>query len=321
MVPWRMGLIQHKREAYWFYRFLSLGYDRWVNPLFWTPAMRERALLAARLDDRQLETLDAGAGTGFTTEGIVERVDPARVTMLDQSPHQLARARRKPGLEACRKLQGDAERLPFGDEAFDRYVSAGSIEYWPDPQRGIAEAHRVLRPGGVGVVIGPVEPANPVLRRLSSAWMLFPAEADYRAWFERAGFEDVRVDVIAPEWYRGRSPYGVAVAGTKPAAGAAPEDAAERSGASGSAERSPVSGAAGRSGALGAAGRSGASGAAGRSGSAVASGAVEDRGAPMTLADRLHFAGRFVLGSAAGAAFVPIGAVLALRARLASRRG
>jgi len=41
----------------------------------------------------------------------------------------------------------------------------------------------------------------------------------------------------------------------------------------------------------------------------------------MTLADRLHFAGRFVLGSAAGAAFVPIGAVLALRARLASRRG
>ena len=31
-----MRLIQHKREAFWFYRFLSLGYDRWVNPLFWT---------------------------------------------------------------------------------------------------------------------------------------------------------------------------------------------------------------------------------------------------------------------------------------------
>ena len=33
----RMRLIQHKKEAYWFYRFLSLGYDDWVNPLFWTP--------------------------------------------------------------------------------------------------------------------------------------------------------------------------------------------------------------------------------------------------------------------------------------------
>ena len=106
-----MGLIQHKREAYWFYRFLSLGYDRWVNPLFWTPAMRAQALDAARLDAPGLEVLDAGAGTGFTTEGIVERVDPARVTMLDQSPHQLAKARRKPALAACRKLLGDGTFL------------------------------------------------------------------------------------------------------------------------------------------------------------------------------------------------------------------
>ena len=87
-----------------------------------------------------------GAGTGFTTEGIVEHVDPARVTMLDQSPHQLARAGRRPALAGCRRLLGDAEALPFADDAFDRYVSAGSIEYWPDPQRGIAEAYRVLRP-------------------------------------------------------------------------------------------------------------------------------------------------------------------------------
>jgi MPBQ/MSBQ methyltransferase len=86
-----MGLIQHKREAYWFYRFLSLGYDRWVNPLFWTPAMRESALDEAALERGQ-KVLDAGAGTGFTTEGIVARVDAADVTMLDQPPHQLARS-------------------------------------------------------------------------------------------------------------------------------------------------------------------------------------------------------------------------------------
>ena len=94
-----MGLIQHKREAYWFYRFLSLVYDRWVNPLFWTPEMRSLAIGTADLDRRDLDVLDAGAGTGFTTEGIVEHVDPARVTMLDQSPHQLAQARRKPALD------------------------------------------------------------------------------------------------------------------------------------------------------------------------------------------------------------------------------
>jgi len=272
IVAWRMGLIQHKREAYWFYRFLSIGYDRWVNPLFWTPEMRTQALAAARLDDPGLEVLDAGAGTGFTTEGIVDRVPAERVTMLDQSPHQLGRARRKPALAACRKLLGDAERLPFEEASFDRYVSAGSIEYWPDPQRGIAEAHRVLREGGTGVVIGPVEPANPILRSLAGTWMLFPPEQDYRAWFERAGFEDVQVHALAPDWYRGRSVYAVAVSGVKR----------------------------GRTRVLPAA-------------------SAEDPAAPLTLAGRARFAARFVLGSAAGLAFVPIGAALALRARLARR--
>ena len=70
-----MRFVQHKREAYWFYRVLSPLYDRWINPLFWTPAMRSAALDLARLDDRGLRTLDVGAGTGFSSEGIVEHVD------------------------------------------------------------------------------------------------------------------------------------------------------------------------------------------------------------------------------------------------------
>jgi MPBQ/MSBQ methyltransferase len=216
-----MRWIQHKREAYWFYRFLSLGYDNWVNPLFWTQAMRERALAAARLDRKDLETLDVGAGTGFTTEGIVAGVDPARVTMLDQSPHQLARAARRPALAGVTRLLGDAEALPFGDDAFDRYVSAGSIEYWPDPQRGIAEAYRVLRPGGVGVVIGPVRPAGRIARALADTWMLFPETREYRGWFEAAGFADVTLAPVAPDWYRDRRvPYAVAVSGVKARPGA-----------------------------------------------------------------------------------------------------
>ncbi len=216
-------MIQHKREAYWFYRFLSLGYDDWINPLFWTPRMRSQALAAARLDRPGLDTLDAGAGTGFTTEGIVAQVDPARITMLDQSPHQLARAGRRPALAGVRRLLGDAESLPFADDAFDRYVSAGSIEYWPDPQRGIAEAYRVLRAGGVGVVVGPVRPAGRIVRALADLWMLFPSQEQYREWFERAGFTDVKLTPVAPDWYRDtRVPYAVAVSGTKPVPGPSP---------------------------------------------------------------------------------------------------
>ena len=133
-----MRFIQHKAEARWFYRVVSLGYDRWINPLFWTAAMRDRALALARLDAPALDVVDVGAGTGFATEAIVRAVAPGRVTMLDQSPHQLARARRKRALDGVAKMLGDAEALPFATDSRDRYVSTGSIEYWPDPQPAIA---------------------------------------------------------------------------------------------------------------------------------------------------------------------------------------
>jgi MPBQ/MSBQ methyltransferase len=209
-----MRLIQHKREAWLFYRFLSLVYDR-VNPLFWTEEMRSGALALADLGDPALRTVDVGAGTGFTTEGIVERVRAENVVMLDQSPHQLAQSRKRAALERVDRHLGDAERLPFGDAEFDRYVSAGSIEYWPDPQAAIDEAYRVVRPGGVALVVGPLPPGGRLTRALARAWMLFPAEREYRDWFERAGFTDVRTTYLAPEWYRGPAPYAIAIAGTR----------------------------------------------------------------------------------------------------------
>jgi MPBQ/MSBQ methyltransferase len=216
--------IQHKAEAYWFYRVVSLGYDRWINPLFWTEAMRDEALAVARLDRPDLDVVDVGAGTGFTTTGILRRgVAPERVTMIDQSPHQLARARRKRALDPVAKRIGDAEDLPLATDAVDRYVSAGSIEYWPDPQRAIAEAYRVLRPGGVAVIVGPLRRSHPLARRLSDAWMLFPADREYSAWMEAAGFADVRRVAVAPPWWRPEwDDYGVSIAGVKPAAGPSP---------------------------------------------------------------------------------------------------
>jgi MPBQ/MSBQ methyltransferase len=259
-----VGLIQHKREAYWFYRFLSLGYDRWVNPLFWTPEMRAKALEAAGLTDRDLTVVDVGAGTGFTTEGIVRTVPAGQVTMLDQSPHQLQRSRAKPALEQCTRMLGDAENLPFETDSFDRYVSAGSIEYWPDPQRGVAEAYRVTKPDGTALLIGPVRPANRIARALAGTWMLFPPASEYERWFRTAGFDDVQTIALAPDWYaNGRTPYALAVSGRKPQPGASPAADLPR---------------------------------------------LED-----PPASPLRFAVRFVLGSAAGAAFIPIAAILSLR--------
>lgn len=211
-----MQLVQHKKEAYWFYRFLSIFYDKLVNPLFWTEPMRDAALEVGQLDAPGITVVDVGSGTGFTTEGIVGYVPPERVTCLDQSPHQMAKAKAKPALQGCTFLEGDAERLPFPSGHFDRYVSAGSIEYWPDPAQGIREAFRVIKPGGIALMIGPLEPANTAGRFIAKLWMLFPPEEDYWRWFQEAGFEDLQVRYVKPQWARGKGKYGIALAGRKP---------------------------------------------------------------------------------------------------------
>lgn len=255
-----MRSVQHKKEAYWFYRFLSIFYDNYVNPFFWTEPMRDEALVLADLDRRDLRVLDVGSGTGFTTLGIVQHVDAQHVTCVDQSPHQMAKAQQKPALQACEFRLGDAENLDFPSDTFDRYVSAGSIEYWPEPQRGITEAYRVLKPGGVAVMIGPLRPKNPLARAAADAWMLFPEEDEYVRWFEEAGFTDVACRYVAPAWV-GDAKYGIALVGVKPEPGESPLRLAPT---------------------------------------------AEPADEPLTAGRSLQLAGRLLLGTAAGAFFIPL---------------
>ena len=273
-----MRLLQHKREAYWFYRYLSVVYEN-VNKLFWNEPMRAQALELARLDNPGLRVLDVGAGTGFTTEGIVERTVAARVTMLDQSPHQLAVAEQKPSLAEVKKVVGDAERLPFVDDSFERYVSAGSIEYWPDPQRALTEAYRVTAPDGWAVIVGPTPPRARWARFLADLWMLFPSEIDYRYWFEGAGFVELKEHRLDAPWQDGTTDggYAIAIAGRKPLGGV-------------SARPAP------------------------RTADVDAEGEVL-----LSPFERVHIFGRFVLGSAAGLCFVPVAAFLLARKRWRDR--
>lgn len=219
------GLIQHKREAFWFYRFLSIVYDTIVNPFHWTKEMRDRSLEQAALEcpNRDLKTVDVGGGTGFCTEGVAAYIDTKHITLLDQSPHQMAKAKAKKSLEGVTFVEGDAENLPFNSGEFDRYTSAGSIEYWPEPQRGIKEAYRVLKPGGVGTLIGPVRATNWFSRFWCDLWMLFPMESEYKTWFTKAGFKDLKISYIGPNAYKGVRQHGLimglTITGTKPADG------------------------------------------------------------------------------------------------------
>lgn len=188
--------------------------------------MRDDALEPAELYNNDFKVVDVGGGTGFTTLGIVKHVDNDNVTLLDQSPHQIEKARQKEALKGVSIMEGDAEDLPFPTDTFDRYVSAGSNEYWPDPQRGIKEAYRVVKPGGLACLIGPVHPTFWLSRFFADMWMLFPTEEEYIEWFTKAGFEDVKLKRIGPKWYRGVRRHGLImgcfVTGVKRASGDSP---------------------------------------------------------------------------------------------------
>jgi len=111
---------------------------------------RTRAALAARPGERGL---DVGCGPGFLTCELAGEVGPAgRVVGIDASPDMLATAaarRAREGLTGRVALAAaDAGRLPFRDAAFDFVVAVQVYLYVADVARALAEAARVLRPGG-----------------------------------------------------------------------------------------------------------------------------------------------------------------------------
>jgi SAM-dependent methyltransferase len=89
------------------------------------------------------DVLDVGAGTGQLTALLVDRV--AVVTALEPD----ARMRRELSLRVpgARTVDGVAERLPVADASQDAVLSHAAW-HWFDPSRAVAEAARVLRPGG-----------------------------------------------------------------------------------------------------------------------------------------------------------------------------
>ena len=88
--------------------------------------------------------LDLACGPGLVAGGAAER--GALPVGLDFSSAMIALARADhPGI---RFEEGDAEVLPFADDAFDAVVANFGIHHVADPIQALSEARRVLRPGG-----------------------------------------------------------------------------------------------------------------------------------------------------------------------------
>jgi ArsR family transcriptional regulator len=121
--------------------------ERYYSPGRTWEAIARGLLGLVRLGD----VLDAGSGDGAVASLLAPRA--RSITCLDRSRKVLAAARKRLGhLSNIHLVPGDLHQLPFSDARFDQVLLFNVLVYATDPARAIAEAARVLRPGGDLVV-------------------------------------------------------------------------------------------------------------------------------------------------------------------------
>ncbi|MEU9305333.1 methyltransferase domain-containing protein [Streptomyces sp. NPDC048269] len=112
-------------------RWSHLVAERFVAWLGWEPGAR---------------WLDAGCGTGALTRALAVHARPRTVVGLERSPAFAASALRATGAPC---VVADAQALPFAGAVCDAVVSGLVINFLAAPQAAVAEAVRVVRPGGL----------------------------------------------------------------------------------------------------------------------------------------------------------------------------
>lgn len=92
--------------------------------------------------------LEIGGGGGAMAQAIIEAAPHVSLTTTDTDPAMVRAARRLLAGSAVETLEADATRLPFADESFDTVLSFLMLHHVIDWEQALAEAARVLRPGG-----------------------------------------------------------------------------------------------------------------------------------------------------------------------------
>jgi SAM-dependent methyltransferase len=201
-------------DAFW--EFERAGWERaaasydecWTDTRLFVEPLLDAAGVAAGS-----RVLDVACGPGYVSEAAVARgADPVGVD-VSAAMVEAARARR-PGLTF---VVGDAQRLPFADESFDAVTMNFGILHLSQPEAAVAEARRVLIPGGRFAFTAWVEEGNAAAEIVDGAvaanalpvelpegppFYRFADADECRRTLAEGGFDagSVRTETIAATW-------------------------------------------------------------------------------------------------------------------------
>lgn len=150
---------------------MPTAYDRYLaEPLFLPFALDLAVRAAARGPGRIVEL---AAGTGVLTKALRDAVPGAHITATDLNQAMVDLGRQR--VPEAEWRQADAQHLPFEDNAFDLLACQFGVMFFPDRPAALAEARRVLEPGGTLLLNtwGPLEAHDfdaPVVSALHEAF-------------------------------------------------------------------------------------------------------------------------------------------------------
>lgn len=155
--------------------------------------------LALRLAPR-IEVADLGAGEGLVSQLLARRV--AKVWCIDNSRRMVevgTELAKKNGLANLTYKLGDIEAVPLPNASVDLAILSQALHHAQHPQTAVAEAFRILRPGGQLIVLDLKAHGFEKAHELyADVWLGFKENAlhDY---LRRTGFENVEVSVVSRE--------------------------------------------------------------------------------------------------------------------------
>lgn len=170
--------------------YFSVNAEHWrsIRSLHVDDAEVERALIDLLPPAAIHELLDIGTGTGRILEVFGERGVAGVGIDLSREMLSIARANlAKAGLTRCYVRQGDMYRLPWSEPSFDAITIHQVLHFADEPQQAIAEAARLLRPGGRMVIADFARHDLDRLRREHAHRRLGFADEEVVSWVRQAG--------------------------------------------------------------------------------------------------------------------------------------